>query len=92
MPSHLLPESSPFHNIMSAVPCIGFDVLADKICSVHSNIHPQHASSVAAVLATTQLTMTQTTSDADGNADVDADNDDVTQTTEDDADDRRQRK
>ena len=43
--------SSPFHNTMSAVPCIGFDVLADKIYSVHSNVHPQHASSVAAVLA-----------------------------------------
>jgi hypothetical protein len=39
---------------MSAVPCIGFDVLADKICSVHSNAHPQHASSVTAVLAVGQ--------------------------------------
>ncbi len=51
MPCHLLPESSLFHTIMFAVPCIGFDVPADKICSVHSNIHPQHASSVTAVLA-----------------------------------------
>jgi hypothetical protein len=39
---------------MSTVPCIGFNVLADKICSVHSDVHPQHASSVVAVLAVGQ--------------------------------------
>ena len=71
---------------MSAVPCIGFDVLADKICCVHSDIHPQHASSVAAVFATMQLTTTQTTSNADNHADVDADNNNTTQTTDDNAD------
>ncbi len=47
----MLPESSPFHNTMSPVPRVGFDILADKIFSVHSNVHPQHAVSVAAVLA-----------------------------------------
>ncbi len=54
MPCHLLPESSPFHNTMPPIPRIGFDVIADKIRSVHSNVHPQHASSVAAVLAVRQ--------------------------------------
>jgi hypothetical protein len=39
---------------MSAIFCIGFDVLVDKICSVHSNVHPQHASSGATVLAVGQ--------------------------------------
>jgi hypothetical protein len=71
---------------MSAIPRIGFDVLADKIRSVHSNIHPQHASSVAAVLATMQLTTMQMTSNADDNADVNADNNDAMQTTADNAD------
>jgi hypothetical protein len=51
VPCHLLPESSPFHNSMSAVPLIGFVVLADKIHSFHSDIHPQHASSVTTVLS-----------------------------------------
>jgi hypothetical protein len=54
VPCHLLPESSPFHNTMSAIPCIGFDVLADKIRSVHRDVYPQHASSIAAVLAVGQ--------------------------------------
>ncbi len=72
---------------MSAIPCIEYDVLADKIPSVHSNIHPQHASSVATVLARTQLTMMQMTSNADGNADVDVDNDNTTQITDNNADD-----
>jgi hypothetical protein len=39
---------------MSTIPHIGFDILADKICSVHSNVHSQHASSIAAVLAVGQ--------------------------------------
>ncbi len=67
--------------ILSAVPHIGFDVLADKV-------HPQHASSVATVLATMQLTTTQRRSDADDDADVNKDNKDAMQTTDNNADDR----
>ncbi len=80
---------APRFIIKSAVPCIGFDVLADKICSVHSNIHPQHATSVAAVLAMMQLMMTQMTSNAEDNADINADNNNAntTQMMDNNADD-----
>jgi hypothetical protein len=83
VPWHLLPESFLFHNVISAIPCIGFDVLADKICSVHSNTNPQHASAVTAVLATTQLTTMQTMHNADNDAGVDEDNKNATQMTDD---------
>jgi hypothetical protein len=59
---------------------------------VHSDIHPQHASSVATVLATTQLTMMQTTSNADNDADVNTDNDNARQTMDDDAGDGQRHK